>query len=89
MYYNATLAQLWPRGVHTLWQAHAAGTAMGVGTDIVERWKFEENSSSHSLYILFVFITSKRAELGIRKNKTCITYTTCLARILKHTPVER
>jgi hypothetical protein len=23
-------------------QAHAAGTAMGVGTDIVERWNFVE-----------------------------------------------
>jgi len=29
------------------------------------------------------------AQGGIRKNKICITYTTCLAHILKHSPAER
>jgi len=41
MYYNATLAQPWPRGVRTL-RKHMLqiDTAMGVGTEIVERWNF-------------------------------------------------
>jgi len=38
---------------------------------------------------MFAFITTQRKKFGIRKNKICITYTSCLAHILEHTPVER
>ena len=159
MYYNAMLAQQWPRGVYTLhkhtrqwphvqqWphvhtlhkhmrpllymrplphvpivQQWDCCTAMGVGTDIAERWNLIQivhvgfrtaagagskvtlassragDFSTSSLFglthcafcINCLHSSQLSAKGGIRKNKIChgITYTTCLAHILKHMPVE-